>query len=168
LIFENHFKPSLQNLALQLASRLNQLTESNERLCESKQGSNFTAFYQSNRMRGNSRNIVQIVQFYRLQIGHETTTVGFESNLSQPKRSRAVQKQAHTEPDPVKQPESPSALDKSVSLTVPVQNLCNHRNSGSPLNEECISFPFLHVTKTCPFLKACLQRHEEIPVNRKG
>lgn len=46
----------LQNLALQLASRLNQLTESNERLCESKQGSNFTAFYQSNRMRDWSRN----------------------------------------------------------------------------------------------------------------
>ena len=37
----------LQNLALQLSQRLNQLTETNERLCESKQGSNFTAFYAS-------------------------------------------------------------------------------------------------------------------------
>ena len=34
-----------QNLALQLSQRLNQLTETNERLCESKQGSNFTAYY---------------------------------------------------------------------------------------------------------------------------
>ena len=155
-------------MALQLASRLNQLTESNERLCESKQGSNFTAFYQSNRMRGNSCYFIQLVKVYPLQIGRETTTVGFESNLSQPKRSRAIQKQAPIEPDPVKQPESPSALDKSVSLTVPVQNLCNHRNSGRPLNEECISFPFLCVTKTLPFQKACLRRHAEIPVNRKG
>ena len=165
---ESNFERFFQNLALQLASRLNQLTESNERLCESKQGSNFTAFYQSNRMRGKFRNLNQLVQVYPLQIGHETTTVGFESNLSQPKRSRAVQKQASSEPDPVKQPESPSALDKSVSLTVPVQNPCNHRNSGTPLNEECISFPFLHVTKNLPFLKARLRGHAEILVNRKG
>ena len=54
----SNFKWFLQNLALQLASRLNQLTESNERLCESKQGSNFTAFYQSNRMRGKSRHFI--------------------------------------------------------------------------------------------------------------
>jgi len=37
----------LQNLALQLSQRLNNLTENNERLCESKQGSNFSAFYSS-------------------------------------------------------------------------------------------------------------------------
>ena len=37
----------LQNLALQLSQRLSNLTEHNERLCESKQGSNFSAFYSS-------------------------------------------------------------------------------------------------------------------------
>jgi len=46
----------LQNLALQLSQRLNQLTETNERLCESKQGSNFTAFYATRDFSGKPSN----------------------------------------------------------------------------------------------------------------
>lgn len=48
----------LQNLALQLSQRLNNLTEHNERLCESKQGSNFSAFYSSkSNSKGNVSNL---------------------------------------------------------------------------------------------------------------
>ena len=54
----------LQNLALQLSQRLNNLTEHNERLCESKQGSNFSAFYSSkSNSKGNVSNLSKVSFF---------------------------------------------------------------------------------------------------------